>query len=93
MPDLLGDALVPAAVEMDLSGGPDQHTDRCERTGTRHPKLRCTGDVPDVGLASEHQDVEVVGLHLRERPLTPPGAQSQVVRQDLLGHQCCPYGA
>ncbi len=58
-----------------------------ERPGAGHPQLRRTGHVADVGLPAEDQDVEVVGLHLGQRPLAPPGAQSAVVGQDLSRHR------
>ena len=93
MPDLLGDALVPAAVEVDLPGGPHDDADRRERPRARHPQLGRPGDVADVGLAAEHQDVEIVGLHLGQRALASPGAQCAVVGQDLSAHWPCPYGA
>ncbi len=73
--DLLGDALIPRAVEVDLTGGAHQYADRRERTGARDPELRRPGHVADVGLASQYQDVEIVGVHLSDGALTPPGAQ------------------
>ena len=76
MADLLGDALVPGAVQVDLAGRADHHTDRPERSGARDPQLRRSGHVSDVGLAAEHQDVEVVGRHLGQRPFAAAAAQS-----------------
>ena len=69
MRDLLRNALVPGAVEVDLAGGAHQRTDRPERPGAGDPQLRRAGHVSDVGLPAQHQDVEVVGCHLGQRPL------------------------
>ena len=49
-------------------------------------------DVPDIGLAPEHQYVEVVGLHLSQRALAPADSQCPLVGQDLSVHSE-PYGA
>jgi hypothetical protein len=43
-------------------------------------------DVTDVGLSAEHQDVEVVGVHLSQRALAPAGAQGEAVGDDLFCH-------
>ena len=74
--DLVGDALVPRAVQVDLTGRADHLADRAERPGARDPQLRRPGHVPDVGLPAEDQDVDVVGRHLGQHPLAPAAAQS-----------------
>ncbi len=88
--DLVGDALIPCAVQVDLAGRADHLADRAERPGARDPQLRRAGDVPDVGLAAEDQDVDVVGGHLGQHPIAAAAAQSLWVRQDLECHQDLP---
>ena len=88
--DLVGDALVPCAVQVDLTRVADHLADRAERPGARHPQLGGTGDVPDIGLAPEHKDVDVVHGHLLQHPLPAAAAQSLCVRQDLGSHHARP---
>ena len=89
--DVVGDALVPRAVQVDLPRRPDDGADRTERSGPRDPELRRPGEIAHVGLPPEHQHVEVVGLHLSQRPLAPTDSQCPLVGQDLSFHR--PYGA
>ena len=49
------------------------------------------GNVPDIGLAPEHEHVEVVRFHLSQRALTPAEPQCPLVGQDLCAHSE-PYG-
>ena len=91
--DLVGDALIPCAVQVNLAGRADHLADRAERPGARDPQLRRPGDVPDVGLAPEDEDVDVVVGHLGKHPLATAAAQSFRVGQDFERHQARPYGA
>ena len=94
MVDLLRHALVPAAVEVDLTGGTDHDADRREGPRPGDPELWRSGHVADVGLPAEHQDVEVERLHLGHCACAPPCSQGQAVGDDLVGHQMpAPYGA
>ena len=72
---------------MDLPGGPDDST-QIGANGRVPATHSCGAPVTYRTLAwrPEHQHVEVVGLHLRQRALAPPGAQRQVVGQDLSAH-------
>ena len=81
--DLLGDTLVIGAVEVDIAGGAHHDTHRAERSRPGYPQLRGAGDIANVGLPPEHQDVEVVCLHLGQRPFPTPDPQLQGVRRNL----------
>ena len=89
--DVVGDALVPRTVQMDLPRRPHDGADRSERPSPCDPQLRRARKIPDIGLAPEHEHIEVVRFHLSQRALTPAESQCPLVGQDLCVHTE-PYG-
>ena len=85
--DLLGDALVPGAEQVDLAGRPHDHAAGAERARARVPQQRHARRVADVGHPPEHEQVEVVRLHRRERSLAAAVAERGVVRERLSRHR------
>ncbi|BBY13604.1 hypothetical protein MMARJ_43440 [Mycobacterium marseillense] len=83
MGDIVGHAFVPRAEEVHGAGLTHHHTGRTERPGAGDPQLRRTGDVTDIGLPAEDQNIEIVRRHLVERPLATPRAQGALVRANF----------
>ena len=86
MGNVVGNALVPGAEQVDRAGLAHQHAGRTERPGPGDPQLRRAGDVADVGLATEDQNVEIVRRHLLQRPPAAPRPQRAAVGQDFSCH-------
>ena len=87
--DLLGDALVPRAQEVDLAGRAHDDAAGAERAGAGVPEDRHARRVADVGDPPEHEHVEVVGLHRGEQPL----AAARRGAPGRRGGAQSPYGA
>ena len=60
MRNVVGDAFVPGAEQVNRAGRAHQHTGWAKRPGPGHPQLRRAGDVADVGLPAEDQHIEIV---------------------------------
>jgi hypothetical protein len=84
--DLVRNAFVPGAEEVDLARPAHGHAAGTERARARVPEERHTGHVPDVGDPSEHEHVEVVLLHGGEGPLAPALPEGGMVRERLSRH-------
>ena len=88
MGDLLGDALVPRAEQVQLLGRPHDHAAGAERAGAGVPEDRDARGVADVGDPTEHEHVEVVRLHRREQAGSRrPCAEGRVVGARLSRHR------
>ena len=87
--DFFGDSLVVGAVEVDVPGGAHHDAHRTERSRAGYPQLRRAGDVTNIGLPAEHQDVEVVCVHLGQRPFPTSGAQCPGVGRNFSRHKGC----
>src|SRR6202042_1687104 len=67
-------------------GAAQHYTDRAKRPGSPDPQLRRAGHVAYIGLATQYQDVDVVGFHLCQRPLPTAEPKVPAVGRNLSAH-------